>query len=71
MAKQIITLGIGATDNLIPFITTGLDIGTPVEFINVDHSVFVPFRDKRVINEFRDKRANVLFRDKRTQSGGR
>ena len=29
MAKQIITLGIGASDNLTPFITTGLTIATP------------------------------------------
>lgn len=28
MAKQIVTLGIGPTDNLIPFILTGLDIGS-------------------------------------------
>lgn len=30
MAKQIITLGIGAMDNLTPFITTGLEVGAPV-----------------------------------------
>lgn len=30
MAKQVITLGIGPTDNLNPFILTGLDVTGPI-----------------------------------------
>jgi hypothetical protein len=58
MAKQIITLGIGAMDTLTPFITTGLEIGAAVTVAASDKTAaFIPFRDKRAFIPFRDKRA--------------
>jgi hypothetical protein len=57
MAKQIITLGIGAMDTLTPFITTGLEVGAAVTVTNKDTGAFITFRDKRAFIPFRDKRA--------------
>lgn len=57
MAKQIITLGIGAMDNLTPFITTGLEVGAQVSNVGRGTVAVIPFRDKRAFIKFRDKRA--------------
>ncbi len=64
MAKSIITLGIGATDNLVPFMTTGLAIGAVVAVQTADNAHFVPLRNKRAFATFRDKRAFVPLRNK-------
>jgi hypothetical protein len=65
MAKQIITLGIGAMDTLTPFITTGLEVGAVVAISGRDTGAFIPYREKRAGVSFRDKRAYIPFRDKR------
>jgi hypothetical protein len=65
MAKQIITLGIGAMDTLTPFITTGLEIGVVATISGRDTGAYIQFRDKRAMVQFRDKRAYIPFRDKR------
>lgn len=69
MAKQIIMLGIGAMDNLTPFITTGLEIGAAINlYWPGGNDGLIEFRDKRAIGEGRDKRAVNKFRDKRVFS---
>lgn len=58
MAEQIITLGIGATPaNLIPFMTTGLEIGAVVAIAMPDNRAIFMRRDRRAIFKERDKRA--------------
>lgn len=57
MAKQIITLGIGAMDSLTPFITTGLEVGVAIVLTARGGGAYIPYRDKRAMIPFRDKRA--------------
>lgn len=57
MAKQIITLGIGAMDNLTPFILTGLDIIPSPMLLARGGAAYIPYREKRAMIPFRDKRA--------------
>lgn len=59
MAKQIITLGIGAMDTLTPFITTGLEIGAaPVAptFTTPDaRTLDVPYQDRALEVPYQDR----------------